>query len=171
MRGINIFIEYFLLVILVAISVFMVYSWFESNKGMITAFLISKDVERNIELIDKFLYNTEGLFNASMDIRINFKMKCFKNYTVFYTDKICNSNILENISYSGDIISINNSLYLYSENTGYYYEIFKTGSYIYSSCYENQESYIILSDYCEGFCENCLVEIGRNNGKIYVISK
>jgi len=161
MKGIHIYLEYILLLIIIASSLSFVYIYYQNNKQIISDIFRRNEEKISFNKIDNLINYAVYFYNSSVEFTLDINGICVNNYTIFYESSSCYPNIL-NISYSGDLIELNNTYYLYSNNTGLYYLMFYKTPISLEGCYENRYSYIIISTYCSGVCINkCHVKVEK----------
>jgi len=164
----SLFLEYILLIILAIYITFLSYSWYENNKSYFVDILKKDEIERKIELLDKVIYNLISFKYAKDIVEIDVSARCIDRYTILITKERCESTPID-LQYSGMIIEVNNTYYVYSNNTEKYYLAFPIGYFILESCYEGFTSYIVNTTNCEIFCMNkCVINVVKNESELLI---
>ncbi|MGC9079247.1 MAG: hypothetical protein ACP5G1_00735 [Nanopusillaceae archaeon] len=168
MRSIHIYIEYILLILLSAISFYLVYSWWENNKIYAINFLNRGNFEYQANFIAQELYNLENslYFNIQYNLE-NYNIFCVNNFTVIQSDNLCQTT-LNNFTYQGDLIEYYGSYYFYDPKFNGYYLLENRYNSILYGCYESYLSIIILTNNCTGMCVgNCNIRLIKNGTAFY----
>jgi len=161
MKGIHIYLGYILLLIIVLFSLSFAYTYYENNKQILSDIFRKNEERISFNKINNLINYAIYFYNSSIEFTLDINGICINNYTVFYENSLCYPNTL-NFSYSGDVIKINDSYYLYSNNTGLYYLVIYKTPISLEGCYESRYSYIILSESCSGICINkCYVRVEK----------
>jgi len=165
MRNMHTYLEYLLLFLIAAFSLSFVYMYYQNNKQIIYDIFRNREEEISFNKINNLINYIVYFYNSSLEFNLNLKGMCRYNYAIFYKSSFCYPETL-NISYSGDIIVINGTYYLYSNITGLYYSMYYKTPISLEGCYESKYSYIILASNCLGLCiNNCYIrveKIGKN---------
>jgi len=169
MRSQSTFVEY-ILIILLSISILSyTYLWFNQHKEQVIDFITKENLDRQFEIIDRFIYNFISLNFAREQFEIkSVDGNCQGNITIFVTQFRCTPSP-KTLEYQGDLITVNHSVYIYSNRTHTYYPAVPLGYFVYRSCYESFYTYIINSSKCELFCKGtCNFELIKNNSLLIV---
>ena len=169
MKAQSTFVEY-ILVILLSISVLSyTYLWFDQHKEQVIDFVTKENLDRQFEIIDMFIYNFVPLNFAKEQFKIkNVDGSCQGDITILVSKFRCTS-APKTLEYQGDLITINHSVYIYSNKTNIYYPAIPLGYFVYRSCYEGFYTYIINSSKCELFCKGvCNFELIKNGSLLIV---
>jgi len=165
MRSMHIYLEYLLLFLITASSLSFAYMYYQNNKETISNIFRNREEEMSFNKINNLINYVIYFYNSSIEFNLNINGMCKYNYVIFYKSSFCYPETL-NISYSGDIIKVNNTYYLYSNTTELYYLMYYKTPISLEGCYESRYSYIILTSNCLGICINkCNVrveKVGKN---------
>jgi len=169
MRTQSSFLEYILIILLSISIISYTYSWFSQHKDIIIDFITKENLDRQFEIIDGFMYNFISLNFAKEQFKIkNIDGRCQGNVTIFVTMFKCTSS-QRVLDYRGDLITINHSIYVYSNKTHTYYPATPLGYFIYRSCYEGFYAYVLNSSKCELFCKGtCNFELVKSDGSLII---
>jgi len=164
----HIYLEYILLFLIVAFSLSFIYIYYLNNKQFISDIFTNKEEDLSFNEIDNLINYIVYFYNSSIDFNLNLNGICKYNYVIFYKSSFCYPETL-NISYSGNIIEVNNTYYLYSNTTGLYYLMYNQTPISLEGCYESRYSYVIITSNCSGICINkCNVNIEKNGKNISI---
>ncbi|RIB35251.1 MAG: hypothetical protein BXU00_02910 [Candidatus Nanoclepta minutus] len=168
MRGINVYIEYILLTIITLSMLSYLYFYYQNNKELFLKLFENKEEELSFEKLNSMINYAIGFYSSSFDFNIKSNGVCRNNFIVFYRNSICYPDTL-NISYSGDIIYVNGSYYLYSNSTSLYYSMDPKNPISLEGCYEGRFSYIVLSSLCYGMCiGKCYIKVLKEGKNITI---
>lgn len=171
MKGVNLYLEYILIFIISLFALNFIYNYYENNKTSFSILFLESEEEINIKLLDSYLKNILNFYNFSDSIDLKINGICKYNYAIFYKSSICVPNIL-NVSYSEDLITDNNFYYFYSNLTNVYYLVSMRTPISFEGCYEGKYSYIVKTNFCDGFCsKNCNIIIDKNGKFIQILIK
>ena len=169
MRSQAITVEYILIILLSLAILGYSYSFLKQHSFYLTDFLAKSIINNQIELLDVYIYNFEGVYLAEQEINLkNVRAFCQNNITIIQTNEKCIPSPT-NFEYRGDLIKLNFSYYVFSNRTQTYYPAVKYGYYLLKSCYEGFTSYVINTTSCSTFCiNNCKLKILKNKTSLQI---
>ncbi|BFI73259.1 hypothetical protein YN1_2460 [Nanoarchaeota archaeon] len=164
MKSIHIYIEYILLILLSAITFYLVFTWWINNKIYAINFYNQNQFEYQAKYIGDILYNLQNDYFYNIQINLNVqKIYCSDNLTIIQSNNYCKTT-LNNITYQGPVIYDSNNLYYVYDPilNGYYILQYKYGSILYG-CYQNKISVVLITNNCKGICAgNCVLNLEKN---------
>jgi len=168
MKGMHTYLEYLLLFLIAASSLSFVFIYYQNNKQVISDIFRNREEDMSFSKINNLINYIVYFYNSSIDFDLNVNGICKYNYVIFYKSSFCYPEAL-NISYSGDIIKMNNTYYLYSNTTGLYYSMYYKTPISLEGCYESKYSYVVIASSCLGICiEKCNVRAEKTGKNINI---